>query len=193
MIAPDRPHVRVAITGLGVITALGSRVPEFWENLLAGRSGIRRVTQFDPSDLPCQIAGEIPDFDPTEFIAAKEARRMSRASQVALGAAHRAIADSGLPTPFTNAERVGVSFGTAIGGLERVDSGLHVLRTQGLAKVSPFTIPSGIPNMPAFYISHVFGVVGPSLTVTTWHLSRGHPTLCLVSAPTFKTARVCAP
>jgi len=165
--APDRPRIRVAVTGLGVITALGSRVPEFWENLLAGRSGIRRVTQFDPTGLPCQIAGEIPDFDPTEFVAAKEARRMSRVSQVALGAAHRALADSGLPTPFADPERVGVSFGTAIGGLERVDGGIQVLRTQGLAKVSPFTIPSGIPNMPAFHISNVFGAVGPSLTVTT--------------------------
>ena len=167
MTAPNRPTVRVAVTGLGVITALGSHVSEFWDNLLAGRSGIRRVTQFDPAGLPCQIAGEIPDFDPTEFVAAKEARRMSRASQVALGAAHRAIADSGLPAPFANPERVGVSFGTAIGGLERVDGGIQVLRTQGISKVSPFTIPSGIPNMPAFHISNVFGAVGPSLTVTT--------------------------
>ena len=78
---------------------------------------------------------------------------MSRASQLAVGAAQRAIADAGLPTPFADPERVGVSFGTAIGGLDRVDGGIQVLRTQGLAKVSPFTIPSGLPNMPAFHVS----------------------------------------
>ncbi len=158
---------RVAITGLGVITALGSQIQEFWDHLLAGDSGIRRITQFDPTGMPCQIAGEIPAFDATEFVPAKEARRMSRVAQVALGAAHRAIADSGLPSPFPAPERVGVSFGTAIGGLERVEEGIRVMRTQGLGKVSPFTIPSGIPNIPAYYISNIFGAVGPSLTVTT--------------------------
>jgi len=157
----------VAITGLGVITALGSQIQEFWDHLLAGDSGIRRITQFDPTGMPCQIAGEIPAFDATEFVPAKEARRMSRVSQVALGAAHHALADSGLPSPFPAPERVGVSFGTAIGGLERVEEGIRVMRTQGLGKVSPFTIPSGIPNIPAFYISNIFGAVGPSLTVTT--------------------------
>jgi len=163
----DDPSGRVAITGLGVITALGSHVPEFWNHLLAGHSGVRRITQFDPAALPCQIAGEIPDFDPTEFISAKEARRMSRASQVALAAAHRALTDSALPLPLRDPERAGVSFGTAIGGLERTVAGVQLFRTQGLAKVSPFTIPSGIPNQPAFYISNVLGPIGPSLTITT--------------------------
>jgi beta-ketoacyl-acyl-carrier-protein synthase II len=157
----------VAITGLGVITPLGSHLSEFWDHLIAGHSGVRRITRFDPSALPCQIAGEVPDFDPTEFIAAKEARRMSRASQLALAAAHRALADSGLPLPLRAPERAGVSFGTAMGGLERAVAGVEVLRTQGLAKVNPFTIPSGIPNQPAFYISHVLGPIGPSLTVAT--------------------------
>jgi 3-oxoacyl-[acyl-carrier-protein] synthase II len=163
----NEPSRRVAITGLGVITPLGSHLPEFWDHLLAGHSGIRRITRFDPSALPCRIAGEIPDFDPTEFISAKEARRMSRASQVALAAAHRALTDSALPSPLRDPERVGVSFGTAIGGLDRAVAGIQVLRTQGLAKVNPFTIPAGIPNQPAFYISNVLGPVGPSLTVAT--------------------------
>jgi len=165
MSSPDRP--RVVITGVGVITVLGSRVDVFWDSLVAGRSGIRRITMFDASALPCQIAGEIPEFDSNEFVPAKEARRMSRASLLAFGAAQRAIADSGHPTPFSDPERVGVSFGTAIGGLERVDGGIHTLRTQGLAKVNPFTIPSGLPNMAAFHVSNSFGAVGPSLTVTT--------------------------
>jgi 3-oxoacyl-[acyl-carrier-protein] synthase II len=161
------PARRVAVTGLGVVTPLGSRLSEFWDHLLAGHSGIRRITQFDPTGLPCQIAGEIPDFDPTEFLPAKEARRMSRASQVALAAAHRALADSGLPTPLRDPERAAVSFGTAMGGLDRAVDGVHVLRTQGLAKVNPFTIPSGIPNQPAYYISNILGPVGPSMTITT--------------------------
>jgi len=162
---PDRP--RVVITGVGVVTVLGSRVDEFWDSLVGGRSGIRRITMFDASVLPCRIAGEIPEFDSNEFVPAKEARRMSRASLLGLAAAQRAIADSGHPTPFHDPERVGVSFGTAIGGLERVDGGIHTLRTQGLAKVNPFTIPSGLPNMAAFHVSNSFGAVGPSLTVTT--------------------------
>lgn len=165
MSGPERP--RVVITGLGLITVLGSHVDEVWANLVAGRSGIRRITMFDASAHPCQIAGEIPEFDSSEFIPAKEARRMSRASLLAFGAAQRAIADSGHPTPFPDPERVGVSFGTAIGGLERVDGGIHTLRTQGLAKVNPFTIPSGLPNMPGFHVSNTYGAVGPSLTVTT--------------------------
>jgi len=162
---PERP--RVVITGLGLITVLGSHVDEVWANLVAGRSGIRRITMFDASALPCQIAGEIPEFDSGEFLPAKEARRMSRASLLAFAAAQRAIADAGHTTPFADPERVGVSFGTAIGGLERVDGGIHTLRTQGLAKVNPFTIPSGLPNMAAFHVSNAFGAVGPSLTVTT--------------------------
>jgi 3-oxoacyl-[acyl-carrier-protein] synthase II len=165
--SPDNPSRRVAITGLGVITALGSSVPEFWDHLLAGHSGVRRITRFDATGLPCQIAGEIPEFDPIEFISAKEARRMSRASQVALAAAHRALADSALPLPLRDPERAGVSFGTAIGGLERTVAGIELFRTQGLAKVNPFTLPSGIPNQPAFYISNALGPVGPSLTITT--------------------------
>lgn len=167
MTVPARPSSRVAITGLGVVTPLGSMLTAFWEALLAGQSGVRRITRFDPSGLPCQIAGEVPDYDPTELVPAKEARRMSRATQLALGAASRALHDSGLPTPLPDPERCGVSFGTAIGGLDRAVEGVNILHTQGLARVNPFTIPSGIPNQPAFYISHVLGPVGPSLTVAT--------------------------
>jgi len=163
----SHPQTRVVITGLGVITPIGSELDTFWQALLDGKSGVRRITQFDPEDLPCQIAGEIPDFDPTDHMLAKYARRMSRSSQLALVTAKKAMADSELPNPLPDAERVGVYFGTAIGGLERADQGMQVLRTRGLSKVNPFILPSALPNMPAFYITLEFGALGPNCTIST--------------------------
>jgi beta-ketoacyl-acyl-carrier-protein synthase II len=146
---------------------LGSELNEVWAALLAGRSGIRRVTQFVPDSLPCQIAGEIPDYRPEDHFPAKEARRIARASQVALVAARKAMADSGLATPFSDAERVGVYFGTAIGGFERAEEGLQMLRSQGYARINPFAVPSALPNMPAFHVTQDFGALGPNATITT--------------------------
>lgn len=158
---------RVVITGLGAITALGPDVPSLWEGLLRGKSGIRRITQFDASAFPCQIAGEIPDFDPTNYMERKESRRFPRSSQIALGAASQAINQAGLPSPLSDPERTGVVFGTAMGGIERVDEGIRVLRTLGLNRVNPFTVPTGIPNLPAFLISYTFKCFGPNSTITT--------------------------
>ena len=158
---------RVVITGLGAITVLGPTAQIFWENLLQGKSGIRRITQFDASGFPCQIAGEIPEFDPSQYMDRKEARRISRAAQIALAASIQAVADAGLPSSMPEPERAGVVFGTAIGGLERFDEGIATLRTQGIERVNPFVIPSGIPNLPAFMISRQFQCLGPSCTITT--------------------------
>ena len=158
---------RVVITGLGAITVLGPTAQIFWENLLQGKSGIRRITQFDASGFPCQIAGEIPEFDPSQYMDRKEVRRISRAAQIALAAAIQAVADAGLPSSMPEPERAGVVFGTAIGGLERFDEGIATLRTQGIERVNPFVIPSGIPNLPAFMISRQFQCLGPSCTITT--------------------------
>lgn len=158
---------RVVITGLGAITVLGSSVPVFWENLLKGKSGIRRITQFDASNMPCQIAGEIPDFDPGQYMDRKEARRISRAAQIALAAAIQAVADAGLPEQMPEPERAGVVFGTAIGGYERFDEGIEILRKYGPDRINPFVIPSGIPNLPAFMISRQFQCLGPNCTITT--------------------------
>jgi len=167
MTSSSTPQTQVVITGLGVITPIGSELDTFWQALLDGKSGVRRITQFDPKDLPCQIAGEIPDFDPTDHMLAKYARRMSRSSQLALVTAKKAMANSELPNPLPDAERVGVYFGTAIGGLERADQGMQVLRTRGLSKVNPFILPSALPNMPAFYITLEFGALGPNCTIST--------------------------
>ncbi len=164
--SPDG-RTRVVITGIGVVTPIGSQLDVFWQALLAGKSGVRRITQFDPSALPCQIAGEIPDFEPTDYMPMKEARRMSRASQVALATAMKAVDDAGLQLPLPDPERVGVCFGTAIGGIERVDEGIRALRTQGVAHINPFIVPSSIPNMPAFHITCYLGAFGPNLTLAT--------------------------
>ncbi len=163
--ANHRP--RVVITGLGAVTPLGSSIPLFWEGLLAGRSGIRRITQFDASDLPCQIAGEIPDFEPELYFDRKDARRYPRSAQIALASASQAITDAGLGGGFPDPERASVVFGTAIGGLDRVDEGIQVLRNQGLGRVNPFTVPSGIPNLAAFLVAQRFRCLGPNSTIAT--------------------------
>lgn len=158
---------RVAITGIGFMTPLGSEVDEVWEALVEGKSGIRKITQFDASALPCQIAGEVINFEPEDYFPRKEARRMSRASQLSLAAAQKAVEDSGLSNPFGDPERVGVYLGTAIGGLERAVDGLDELRTKGYQRLNPFFLPSAMPNMPVFHITRKYGALGPSATIAT--------------------------
>lgn len=158
---------RAVITGIGLVTPIGSDLSDVWQGLLEGRSGIRRISAFDTSGSPCQIGGEIADFRPDEFVPAKEARRMSRASQMALVAAHKAVADASLPLPLADPERVAVCIGTAVGGIERADEGIRTARIDGLAKTNPFMLASVLPNMPAFHITKEFGAHGPNRTVTT--------------------------
>lgn len=165
-LAPANRH-RVVITGLGAITPLGISVKQLWDGLLQGRSGIRRITQFDSSNLPCQIAGEIPDFEPGDYLDRKDARRIPRSGQIALGAATQAVFDAGLPYLMPNPERAGVVFGTTNGGLDKIDEGIQVLRSQGFAKVNPFILPSGIPNLSAFLIANKFHCLGPNSTIST--------------------------
>lgn len=160
-------HPRVVITGLGAITPLGSSVSLLWDGLLRGQSGIRRITQFDASELPCQIAGEIPDFEAGDYMDRKEARRIPRSAQIALAAAIQAVADAGLPNPLPDGERSGVVYGTAIGGLDRADEGMQTLRNQGYSKLNPFVLPGSIPNLSAFMIARQFQCLGPNSTITT--------------------------
>jgi 3-oxoacyl-[acyl-carrier-protein] synthase II len=158
---------RVVITGLGAISPLGGSLDELWGGFKQGRSGIRRITQFDPSDFPCQIAGEIPDFDPAEYMDRKEARRIPRSAQVGLAVGMQAVRDAGLPDTMEDPERSGVIFGTVIGGIDRIDEGVQVLRSQGYSRVNPFTLPSGIPNVPAFLLARQYQCVGPNCTIST--------------------------
>ena len=158
---------RVVITGLGAVSPLGSSVQQTWEGWINGVSGIRRITQFDPEELPCQIAGEIPDFNPEDYLERKEARRVPRSSQIALASAIQAAADAGLSSPFEDGERCGVVFGTAIGGVDRLIDGYQTYLSQGLERVNPFTLPSGIPNLAAFMIAKQFQCTGPNSTIAT--------------------------
>ena len=158
---------RVVITGMGVISALGTGLQTFWDALKAGRSGIRRITQFDASPFPCQIAGEIPDFDPSCYMERKDARRVPRSAQLAFAAARMAVEDAGLGSPLPEPERAGVSFGTAIGSLDQSELAIQTMRRDGYDRVSPFLIPSALPNTSAYLISQEFQALGPTSTIST--------------------------
>ena len=158
---------RVVITGMGAITPIGSTIDTFWNGLITGVSGVRKITQFDASEMPCQIAGEIPDFDPELYIERKEVRRLPRSAQIALASAIQAVKDAGFSDIMPDAERSAVVYGTALGGLDQFDKGIITLRTLGINKVSPFTIPFGIPNLSAFLIAKRFQCLGPNSTIVT--------------------------
>lgn len=158
---------RVVITGVGVISCLGLTVQKYWDNLIAGRSGIRRISSFDTQDMSCQIAGEIPEFDPLAYMDRKTARRVARCTQMAVASTRQAFEDAGLVTPTNDPERVGVLFGTAVGGLDQLNSADHVFRSKGYRGMVPHQLPSGIPNMPAFHIAHEFQCLGPNNTAVT--------------------------
>lgn len=167
MTRTDNGTIRVAITGIGLMTALGTDLETVWNSLVEGKSGVGRITQFDASDLPCQIAGEVWEYRPEDYYLMKEARRMSRASQLGLAAAQKAVADSKVQIPLTDPTRVGVYFGTGIGGIERAVAGLDVIREKGYARLNPFYLPSAIPNMPAFHVTQYYEAYGPNSTITT--------------------------
>jgi beta-ketoacyl-acyl-carrier-protein synthase II len=160
-------HQRVVITGLGIVSALGSDLEAFWDSLLTGVSGVRKITQFDATEFPCQIAGEIPDFVPEQHVSRREARRMSRASQIALAATSYAVADAGLPEKLPEPERVGVSLGTAIGGLDRAFEAYLTFREKGVNRVNPFAVPSAMHNISTFHLADRFGALGPNKTIVT--------------------------
>lgn len=147
------------------MSPLGHSAIESWECAVAGRSGVGPITQFDASDFPCRIAGEVKDFKPGDHMDFKEARRMSRASQLAVAAAGMAVSDAGLGPTVPDPEGTGVVIGTGMGGLERADENLQVLRSRGLSRVSPFSLTSSLPNMPSHHVSLMAQTMGPISTV----------------------------
>ena len=158
---------RVVVTGLGLICAVGKTAPEAWENLLAGKSGMAPITQFDATGYPVTFAAEVKDFDPLNFIDKKEARKMARFIHLALAATHEALESSGLKIDATNSERVGVFIGSGIGGFEIIEREHTNLMNGGPRKISPFFIPAAIVNMAAGQVSIKYGAKGPISATAT--------------------------
>jgi len=152
---------RVVITGMGAVTPLGNSVSDTWFGICAGRSGIGPITKFDASDFETRIAGELRDFDPIAYVHKKEMRRLDHFIIYCLASAEMAVADSGLALKDSQAERVGVVIGSAIGGLATLEKEKEILLRSGPRKVSPFTIPSVLPNLGAGHVSIRFGAKGP--------------------------------
>jgi 3-oxoacyl-[acyl-carrier-protein] synthase II len=165
---------RVVVTGIGLICALGNRTEEVWRNLLAGKSGVHKITQFDTSKHACQIAAEVKDFDPLNFIEKKEARKMGRFIHLAIAAADEAVQMSGLKVTPENAETVGVHIGSGIGGFDIIEREHTNLMEGGPRKISPFFIPAAIVNLAAGQVSMRFGAKGPNEATATACTTSAH-------------------
>ena len=158
---------RVVVTGLGIVCPIGNSVQEAWDNALAGKSGITRITRFDPSRLSSQIAGELKGFDVAPYMSPKEARRMDLFIHYGVAAGLQAWRDCGLTITPQNAEQVGINFGSGIGGLPLIESMKEELDKNGPRRISPFFIPGSIINMIAGLLSIDIGAKGPNLAMVT--------------------------
>lgn len=155
------------ITGLGIVSPVGTGIGEAWANLTAGKSGITRITRFDASSFPSQIAGEVKGFDVSRYLPAKDARRVDTFIHYGMAAAIEAFADSGLEVTEKNAEMIGVNIGSGIGGLPSIEETHNVYLSGGARKISPFFIPGTIINMISGNFSIMYGLKGPNLAMVT--------------------------
>lgn len=167
---------RVVVTGLGAVNALGNDVPTYWRRLVAGESGIDRITSFDASAMTSQIAGEATDFDPSVALDRKEIRRNDRATQMTLVCIREAFEDAGLPERLEGeeAEVTGILMGSGLGGTNTLIDQIALTRMEGPRSVSPFFIPMAIANMPAGVAGIMFGAQGPNYSPTSACASSGH-------------------
>jgi 3-oxoacyl-[acyl-carrier-protein] synthase II len=165
---------RVVVTGLGIISPVGNGVPEAWKNILAGTSGITRITRFDASAFTSQIAGEVKGFDPAQVLSVKEARRFDTFIHYGLAAAIEAIKDSGLDFDREQREQVGVCIGSGIGGLPLIEETHKTMLASGPRKISPFFIPGSIINLIAGQLSIMYGLKGPNLALVTACTTANH-------------------
>ena len=158
---------RVVVTGLGMLSPLGVGVERSWGNILAGKSGIRPITEFDASAFAVQFAGTVPDYDPLAFFSAKDIKKMDIGIQYGVAAAIEAMQDSGLEINDNNAARVGVAIGSGIGGLTTIQETTASYLEAGSRKISPFFIPSAIINMISGHVAIMYGAKGPNIAIVT--------------------------
>ena len=165
---------RIVVTGLGAITPLGLDVPSTWDALVHGRSGITRITRFDPAPYETQIAGEVKGFEPTKYMDRKEVRRTDRFAQYAVGAATQALDDSGLKGGGEDRDRIGVAIATGVGGIETLIDQVLLMKERGPSRLSPFLVPMLMANAGSAQISMQFDLRGPSLTHVSACASSSH-------------------
>jgi 3-oxoacyl-[acyl-carrier-protein] synthase II len=165
---------RVVITGLGIVSPVGIGVPEAWSNILAGKSGIGRITRFDASSLPSRIAGEVKGFDVSKYLAPKEARRFDTFIHYGLAAGIESIKDAGLDFERINREMVGACIGSGIGGLPLIEETHDAVIAGGPRKISPFFVPGSIINLIAGQLSIMYGLKGPNLALVTACTTANH-------------------
>jgi 3-oxoacyl-[acyl-carrier-protein] synthase II len=165
---------RVVVTGLGLVTPVGTDVESTWEGLLAGRSGAAPITKFDPSKQQVRFACEVKGFDPLQYIDRKEARRYDLFAQLAIAAAHQAITQADLEGRFPSPERTGVVIGSGIGGMQTYEENCSLYLTKGPDRVSPFFVPMFIPDIAAGLVSIRYGLKGPNYATVSACASSAH-------------------
>jgi 3-oxoacyl-[acyl-carrier-protein] synthase II len=173
---------RVVITGLGILSPVGNGLGEAWDNIINGRSGIGPITKFDASLLPSRFAGEIKNFNPADWMSAKEVRRMDSFIHYGIAATKMAIDDAGLIVNEENAERIGVNVGSGIGGLPMIEDTVREIVAKGPRRISPFFVPGSIVNMVAGMISIIYGLKGPNVSMVSACTTAAH---CIGDAARF--------
>lgn len=160
---------RVVVTGLGIISAVGNRVEEAWENVLNGRTGIAPITRFDVSRFTTRFGGEVRVFEASDYMSPKDARKMDAFMHYGIAACSNAIGDASLEITEENAERVGIAFGSGIGGVETIEQNVvkYIQSDRSPRRISPFFIPGSIINMISGHVSIMYGMKGPSLSLVT--------------------------
>jgi len=165
---------RVVVTGLGIVSPVGIGVEAAWSNIVAGKSGITRISRFDPTPYPSQIAGEVKGFDVSKYLAPKEARRFDAFIHYGLAAAIESIADAGLDLDKLDREQIGACIGSGIGGLPLIEQTHDAMLAGGPRKISPFFVPGSIVNMIAGQLSIMYGLKGPNLALATACTTSNH-------------------
>lgn len=158
---------RVVITGMGIVSPVGNSIAEAWQNILAGKSGIGTIARFDASAFSARIAGEVKNFDVTDYVPAKDARRMGIFIHYGMAAGIQAVRDAGLDTPQADPERIGVAIGSGIGGLPLIEETKDEYNAAGPRKISPFFVPGSIINMISGNLSILYGFQGPNIALVT--------------------------